>query len=283
MSVGSADQAEGAGPLWSVEMRGRVAIATYFNPPMNYATSAAVRELSLLVDSWADPAIRAVVLGGANPGRFITHFDVSEILSTNVDRERFIAAGPKINYEVHDLLNRLHSLDKPVIAALNGDTMGFGFELSLATDFRIDQYGDFRYGLPEVRLGILPGGTGTQRLARLVGVNRALELILRARVFTPEEALEMGAVSELADDALARAIVIATEIANLPAGAVGIAKRVIYQARELTMAAASVMEIDAAFRAKLDPESVTRMSEYVALPFEDRRAWLDQASRPDSH
>ena len=95
---------------------------------------------------------------------------------------------------------------------------------------------------------------------------------------TPAEALELGVSSELSTDVLRRAATIAREIAEMPATSVGMAKRVVYQARELPMAAASAMEVDAAFRVKLDPESITRMPEYVALAEADRRNGLDQAS-----
>src|SRR6185503_4599045 len=99
---------------------------------------------------------------------------------------------------------------------MNGDTMGGGFELSLSCDIRIGQKGDHRFGLPEVKLGILPGGSGTQRLSRLIGAGRAIEFILRARVVRPEDALALGLVHEVADDALARARTVAGEIAALP-------------------------------------------------------------------
>src|SRR6185503_2125959 len=99
---------------------------------------------------------------------------------------------------------------------MNGNTMGGGFELSLSCDIRIGQKGDHRYGLPEVRLGILPGGSGTQRLPRLIGAGRAIEFILRSRVVKPEVALSMGLIHELVDDAVARAKEVAAEVAVLP-------------------------------------------------------------------
>ena len=107
----------------------------------------------------------------------------------------------------------------PGIAPVKITALYFGLRhssISLSCDIRIGQRGDHRFGLPEVKLGILPGGSGTQRLARLIGAGRAVEFVIRSRVVRPEKALELGLVHELADDALARAKEIGHEIANFP-------------------------------------------------------------------
>jgi enoyl-CoA hydratase/carnithine racemase len=258
--------------LWEVERTDGVVVALYNNPPMNYMTGAALEELGELLAAWSDPAVRAIVLAGAVSGRFVTHFSVEELLTR---QPQLAERGPEINYRVHALFQGLNELPKPVIAAMNGDTMGVGFELSLSADIRIGQRGDFRYGLPEVRLGLIPGGTGTQRLARLIGAGNALNLILRAQVLTPEESFARGLVHELADDALALARAIAERLARMPATAMATAKRSIYQASDLPLATALRMEADASFRAKLVPESTEAMERYVAVPFQQRRDWLD--------
>jgi enoyl-CoA hydratase/carnithine racemase len=188
--------------LWNVSERDGVAVAAYANPPMNYLTADGLRELSGLIDGWRARSVRAVVLTGAgDEGRFMTHYSVEELLVQQRDQSTILAGARRRHDGYHLLLQRLSDLGKPVIAAMNGDTMGGGFELSLACDIRIGQHGDFRYGLPEVRLGILPGGGGTQRMTRLIGAGNAVEFCIRGRVVTPERAHEMGLVHEVVDDA----------------------------------------------------------------------------------
>src|SRR6202051_2983508 len=188
--------------LWTCTIEANVATAIYRNPPMNYFCADGAAELGALMQTWPRPAIKAVVLAGGMPGRFITHYSVEELLSYAEDRTAMRQAGTALQSWYHDLLVSLRNLPKPVIVAMNGDTMGGGFELCLACDIRIAERGDFRYGLPEVKLGILPGGSGTQRLSRLIGVGRAIEFILRGRVIEPAAAREMGVVHELSQDAL---------------------------------------------------------------------------------
>jgi enoyl-CoA hydratase len=215
-----------------------------------------------------------VVLAGGGDGQFITHFDVDQILANQQQPDPILAA-PRRSRRVQAVLRRLNDLPKPVIAALNGDAMGLGFELALAADIRIGERGDHRYGLMEVRLGIIPGGSGTVRLARLVGGARALDLIMRARVLTPEEALGFGLVTELADDAVEQGHAIAVRLAALPPVAVGMAKKVIYESVDATLDQALAIETEASFRTKQSPDAAASMAEYLAIPLDRRRDWLD--------
>jgi enoyl-CoA hydratase/carnithine racemase len=264
--------------LWRVKRSDGVVVARFGDPPMSYLTGPALGELEELVAAWADPEVRAVVIAGSVPGRFITHFSVEEILA---GQPTMAERGPELNYRVHALFGALADLGKPVIGAMNGDTMGAGLELALSCDIRIGEHGDYRYGLPEVRLGLIPGGTGTQRLARLVGRGQALEMILGARLLTPEEALARGVVGSLADDALAAAEDLAAELAALPPAAMAAAKRVIHQASDLPLAAALRMEADASFRAKVSPQATAAMERYVALDPAARRDYLDRGRLND--
>ncbi len=257
---------------WDVEVDDGVAVARYGDPPMSYLTGAGLDELAGLVGDWAAPEIGAVVIGGSVPGRFITHFSVEEILA---GQPTMAARGPELNYRVHSTYAALSELGKPVICALNGDTMGAGLELALACDIRVGERGDYRYGLPEVRLGLIPGGTGTQRLLRLIGRGPALELIMEARLLTPEEAFTRGLVNRLADDALAAATEQARRLAALPRTALAAAKRIVHQAADLPLETALRMEADASFRAKVSPQSTAAMERYVAIPPVERRAYLD--------
>jgi enoyl-CoA hydratase len=260
--------------VWTEERIGDVAVARYDNPPMSYFTDAAVDELEEKLDAWSRAEdVGAVVLSGRD-GRFITHFDVEAILRSQVAPDPLIDA-PTRSRRVQGVLRRLTTLPQPAIAALGGDAMGFGFELALASDLRIGQRGDHRYGLPEVRLGIIPGGSGTTRLTRLLGAPRALDLILRARVLTPEEALAQGLVHELADDAEERALTLARRLAELPRVAVAMAKQVIHRAEDLPLESALAFELEGSFRSKQAPEAATAMRAYLDVPLSERRRWLD--------
>lgn len=260
--------------MWTEERRDGVAVAVYANPPMDYFTDAAVEQLDGLIDGWQDDEVRAVVLAGGGDGQFITHFDVEQILRDQEQPDPILAA-PRRSRRVQAVLRRLNALPKPVIAALNGDAMGFGFELALSTDLRIGERGDHRYGLPEVRLGIIPGGSGTVRLARLVGAARALDLVMRARVLTPEEALGLGLLTGLANDAVQCAVAMAQRLAHLPRVAVGTAKTVIYQSLDVTIDQALAIEIEGSFRTKQSADPAASMADYLALPMNRRRDWLD--------
>lgn len=265
--------------LWTTEMTEGVVVATYLNPPMNYFCAEGTREFSALIESWRKPEVRAVVLTGGMSGKFITHYSVEELAALASDHEGMRAMGTALTAGYHAMLRRLGELPKPIIVAMNGDAMGGGFELCLSCDIRIAQRGDHRFGLPEVKLGILPGGSGTQRLTRLIGAGRAIEFILRARVVPPEEALTLGLVHELADNALARARAIAAEIAALPPLAVGRAKHAVYSGGDTHLAAGLDIEGSAFLETMLSEDGLRAMQTYLAVPYEKRRAWLE---RPDS-
>lgn len=266
---------------WKVERDGAIVVAAHRNPPMNYLSSLGSEEFSALVDEWRDPSIRVVVLCGDVPGRFITHFSVEELVELSRDRDDLVEAGAVLTDDYHAMLQRLNDLPKPVVSALNGDTMGGGFEITLAGDIRIGERGDYRYGFPEVKLGILPGGTGTQRLSRLVGVGAAIEFILRGRIVTPEEGLELGLVHELADDARARAIEIAGELAALPPVSMAMVKRAVYTGVDLPLRHGLRVESDASYQTRLSADAVTAMQHYVEIPPEERRDYFENGPFPE--
>jgi len=262
--------------MWKESRSDGVATATFHRPPMNYFTTKDVIDLTELVVSWSDPSVSAVVLAGGVPEKFITHFSAEEILEGLQDPAGLISHGPVRNERVNALFRALNDLPKPVIAGLNGDTMGFGFELALACDFRIGQQGNFRYGLPEIQLGIIPGAGGTQRLAKLLGTGRAMDLILRPRLLTPEEALSEGLLSMVSEDALLSSQELAARLAKLAPVAVAMVKRSIYRGSDLPLASGLTIETDASFRAKVAPEALHWVERYVALPLDERRKWLDR-------
>ena len=262
--------------LWQVEHEDGVVIARYANPPMNYFCAQGTQELVGLIDSWRAPAVRAVVFAGGVPKRFITHYSVEELVALAEDRAALRALGISLNRSYHFMLRNLRDLPKPVVVAMTGDTMGGGFELALSCDIRIAAAGDHRYGLPEVALGILPGGCGTQRLSRLIGAGRAIDFILRGRICRPQEALALGLVHEVADDAEGRAREIARELATLSPVAIAQIKRAVYQGSELHLEAGLEIEGEAFLTTMASQEGLEAMREYVALPLESRRDWLER-------
>lgn len=261
--------------MWTETREGPIAVATYADPPMSYHTDAALEQLDELIDSWASSEeVRVVILTGGVEGKFITHFDVDQILA-NQERPDTIFEAPRRSRRSQSVLRRLNRLAQPVIAALNGDAMGAGFELALSSDIRIAQRGDFRFGLPEVRLGLTPAGSGLTRMTKLLGTARAFDLIVGAKVLTPEEALGAGLVHELADDALAAARTRANAYAAMTPIVVAMAKKAIYQADDVPLDIALEFEVESSFRLKQSPDIQAPMREYLSRPLEQRRAWLD--------
>jgi len=262
--------------LWNVEYNDGIAVASYVNPPMNYMIADGMNELKDLIEEWRDPSVRVVILTGGLPDRFITHYSVEELVESARDKAMMMNIGRAWLHHHNGTLTNLEHLPKPVIAAMTGSTMGGGFETSLSCDIRIGQAGDYRYGLPEVTLGILPGGCGTQRLSRLIGAGRAIDFILRGRICRPEEALSMNIIHEVAADAKTRALEIATDMLGLSAVAIAETKRAVYEGSEVHMQGGLEIEGDAFIHTMLTDEAVAIMEEYVAQSYEDRIAWLER-------
>ena len=218
----------------TVHREGRVAIVTIMNPPMGYMDAVTVPELDAVTKELEeDASVGAVVLTGGLPGVFVRHYSVVELgnLSRTLrDRKTVIDIEQRLpERDLDRVFHRIETMPKPVIAAINGMAMGGGFELTLACDMRIAEEGDYELGLPEINIGILPGAGGTQKLARLVGMARALEMTLRGRTVSPKEAFELGIVQELspAGGSLTCAKTVAEEMASKPAKASGYIKRLV--------------------------------------------------------
>ncbi|MEQ8233043.1 MAG: enoyl-CoA hydratase/isomerase family protein [Gammaproteobacteria bacterium] len=264
---------------WHTEQRDGVFVAAYHNPPTNYMIGPAIGELGELIGEWRAPDVRAVVLTGAVPDRYITHYSVEELVEMDGDRAALERAGHGLIYGYHTLLRSLAWLDKPIVVGMTGDTMGCGLELSLNCDIRVAQRGDYRIGFPEVALGILTG-TGSQLLARIIGHGRAMDFLMRSRTVTPEGALELGLVTELATDARARAIEIAQGLAASAPVSVTAAKRVINRGANLPIEEGLRIEAEEWLKTIVTDEAMARMRDYVAQPFEQRRAWVEKYGVP---
>jgi enoyl-CoA hydratase/carnithine racemase len=261
--------------LWEVERSGDgVVVAAYTNPPMNYFVGEGVEELGALIPTWRDPEVRVVILTGGPEDQYLTHYSVEELGALAADRDGMRALGTDVNDGYHALVQDLSDLEKPVIAAMSGDTMGGGLELSLGCDIRIAKRGDFSIGYPEVSLGIIPGGGGTQRLPRIIGAGPALDFILRGRIVSPEQALALGLVSEVAEDPRARALEIAASLARQSPTALAAVKRSVLRGSSLPLGEGLRVEADAFLATMLSDEAVAAMDEYAGTPYAERRAWV---------
>ncbi|MFI5626420.1 enoyl-CoA hydratase/isomerase family protein [Nocardioides sp. NPDC051685] len=260
-----------------------VLVVTFSSAPLNYLNVNSLDQLGKLVPVMADPKYRAVIFQSRpeEVGNF-THFSVEEIYELIVKSPETSRYAADIVRQFKALLDQIAALPKVTIAALNGDTMGGGQELALACDIRIGERGDYRYGQPEVRLGIIPGAGGSQRLARLIGLGKALNMILRGRVVAPEEALDMGIVTELVDDAPARALEIAREIAQLPPIGIAKAKASIYKGFDTNIQAGFEMESLFWMEAMQSDDAKASMIHFLDLPFEKRRDYIENGPYPES-
>ncbi|EPS96912.1 hypothetical protein FOMPIDRAFT_1167002 [Fomitopsis schrenkii] len=179
-----------------------------------------------------DPSIRVLVVRSSTPGSFCAGADLIERRSmTKPQVDKFLL-------DLRGALGALESLPMPTIAAIDGPALGGGLELGLACDLRVAGNSVTKIGLPETRLGIIPGAGGTQRLTRLLGLSKAKSLIFTARVLTAAEALDMGVVDYVStpeQTAVDRALDLAKDMsANAPL-ALRAAKQAISRAPELSL------------------------------------------------
>src|SRR5580692_11388935 len=206
-----------AGPLLETviyEKKGPIAYVTVNRPKvlnaLNRRTWADLR--TAFEEARADVEVRGVILTGSGDRAFIAGADISELAQvTAVEAERSSSFGQGV-------LNLIENLGKPVIAAVNGFALGGGCETAMACTIRITAENG-KFGQPEVKLGLPPGGGGTQRLPRLVGKGRALQLILTGEIISAQEAYRIGLVNEVvpAADLIPRAEAILKQIlANAP-------------------------------------------------------------------
>jgi 2-oxoglutaroyl-CoA hydrolase len=204
------------------ESRGVVTVTLDAPGKLNRVPLAARDEIAALFDRLdADDGVRAVVITGAGDKAFSAGGDIKAFLDRDpagLSRLAWNVAAPE-------------RCPKPVIARLRGYVLGIGLELALACDFRLAA-DDVQLGLPEVRLGMIPGSGGTQRLVRLVGLGRAKDMIMRGRRVAGAEALALGLVTEVvAPEALDAAVErLLAELAELSPLALATAKRVLNQA-----------------------------------------------------
>lgn len=214
-----------------------VAVITLANGKVNALSGELVAEIGAAANELADDLPGAVVVTGGER-IFAAGADISQFGG----QEEARTIGPAI----HEAFNSLAALPRLVIAAVSGYALGGGCELALACDYRIASEKAV-FGQPEILLGIIPGGGGTQRLARVVGPSKAKELCLTGRQVTAEEALRIGLADEVVapDELHDRALALGAELAKGALVAQGIAKQAIDQGLSTSLADGLQIELDA--------------------------------------
>ncbi len=216
------------------EADGNVAVVTMNRPPVNALSGDFLDELVRLLDELEpDPAVRAVAFFSANERIFLAGADLAGAMSGGAEGRPVKEVVREMVGRFQGAFDRLEAFSKPTVAAVAGHALGGGLEFCLACDFRT-MVADRRatIGLTEIRLGILPGAGGTQRLPRVVGEGRATDMILRGKRLLAEDALEIGLVHEIYPPAQFRekSLALAHELAEGATVAIGKAKACIHKA-----------------------------------------------------
>ena len=244
-----------------VEVEKRVAWVTIDHPPINLFDVTLFLELGQLVPLLEeDPDVQVVVFRSADPDFFIAHADVNWILMLPETKpEPITEIGPFVA-----LLERIRRMPKVSIGAIAGIARGGGSELLLSLDMRFAARGKTKLAQPEVALGIIPGGSGTQRLGRMVGRARALEIILGCGDVGADEAAAMGYVNRALDEEELMPFVraLAERIAAMPAETVRLAKEAVDAAMP-PVEPGLLVEGDRFNASVALPEARTRMREFL--------------------
>ena len=175
----------------TAEVRDRVGWITLDRPPANSYDAAFLEELDEAIGQVAEAEVAVAVVRSASERFFSAGADIKAFLERSADDNMVMCR------RAHQVLDRFAAEAPLFVAAIAGHALGGGYEIALACDIRVAAEGSYRIGLPEVTLGLLPGAGGTQRLPRLIGRGRALELMTTGRTVTPAEAERLGMVDRL--------------------------------------------------------------------------------------
>ena len=223
------------------QAEGGVAVITLDDPPANTYTYEMNRQLDdAILKARMDNEVYVIVLTGAGDKFFSAGANIRMLASVDPTFKYYFCL------HANEMLLRLEHTPKLVIAALNGHTVGGGLEIAMAADMRIARKDAGKIGLPEVNLGVLPGTGGTQRLSRIVGKSKAIELMATGNTYSFEEALEMGIINDIypRENFMAEIMEYARQFCppNKAAKAVGRIKRAVQTGWEIPMESALAVE-----------------------------------------
>jgi enoyl-CoA hydratase/carnithine racemase len=252
----------------------RVAVATIDAPPINVMTIPLYFALvQMTAEVEANPDVKVLVLRSANPEFFIAHFDVEAILQFPTENEPQRESTPN---PFHQMCERLRTMPKATIAEINGRVGGGGSELASSCDMRFGALGRTIVNQMEVPIGLLPGGTGTQRLPRLVGRGRAMEIILGGVDIDAVTAERWGYLNRaMPPDELTPFVdALARRIAGFPANAIALAKESMLNAERLPLSEGLAEESLLFQRTLRDPEAQAAMRRFLELGGQTREPEL---------
>ena len=246
--------------MFLIERDGAVITWQYYNPPQNLLNPGMYAEFGeLLNDFYNDPELRVGIFASAIPGVFIQHYDVSDLVKRGTELTKTKPTAPRprrINFRQES---------KPIIAAVNAPVAGGGLELCMSFDFRfMSRTASMSQG--EVNVGILPGGGGTQRMPRLIGIGRALELMLTGRPVYADEAERIGLITRACSPMLLMSDVMefAQALAGMPPLAVHHIRKCVYEGMEMDIEDGLAMESELMAELMASDEALERMSAYAA-------------------
>ncbi len=234
---------------------------------LNALSFALIADLGAAIDEVAGTDARALLITGSGPKAFCAGADIKELTGRSMQAQYDGAVFGQTTFA------RLDRLPMPSIAVINGFAFGGGLELAMACTFRLAT-ANAKMGLPEVRLGLIPGYGGTQRLSRLIGESRAMEMILTARTLTANEALQVGLVNRLIGaDPLAEGIAFAREFSGFSLPVLALARSAISRGMDMSLQDGLRLEADLstlAFQTQDAAEGMDAFSAKRKPEFKDR-------------